>query len=449
MTQAVSSILLLLILAAFPAGADSTPVPVGDELQVNTYTTGFQSGSDVSADADGAFVVVWESYGSSGSDSSLSSIQGQRFDSAGTFVGDQFQINTYTPLEQLEPAVAVDAGGDFVVVWGSYGSSGSDSSNWSIQGQRFDSAGAQVGDQFQVNTYTTSTQVNPAVAADADGDFVVVWRSHGSSGSDSSSSSVQGQRFDSAGAPVGNQFQINTYTTDSQFLPAVVADADGASVVVWESYGSSGSDSSRFSIQGQRFDSAGVQVGGEFQVNSYTTDSQRSPAVVVDAGGDFVVVWNSVGSSGSDSSLHSIQGQRFDSTGAPVGDQFQVNTYTTADQERPAVVADAHGDFVAVWGSDGSSGSDSSYSSVQGQRFDSAGAPVGDEFQVNTFIVYSQLLPSAAADAEGDFVVVWSSGGSSGSDSSSYSIQGQRFTVPIFADGFESGDTSAWSNTVP
>ncbi len=55
-----------------------------------------------------------------------------------------------------------------------------------------------------------------------------------------------------------------------------------------------------------------------------------------------------------------------------------------------------------------------------------------------------------AAATDGDFVVVWQSAGSSGSDSSSFSVQGQRF-VPslIFTDGFESGDTSAWSSTVP
>ncbi len=42
------------------------------------------------------------------------------------------------------------------------------------------------------------------------------------------------------------------------------------------------------------------------------------------------------------------------------------------------------------------------------------------------------------------------SDGSSGSDSSLQSIQGQRYAaIAIFADGFDSGDTSAWSVTVP
>src|SRR5262245_39803235 len=73
-----------------------------------------------------------------------------------------------------------------------------------------------VGPQFQVNTYTTSFQQRPSVAADADGDFVVVWDvwdGIGSAGTDTSAQSVQGQRYASDGTPQGGQFQVNTYTT--------------------------------------------------------------------------------------------------------------------------------------------------------------------------------------------------------------------------------------------
>src|SRR5262245_61890816 len=68
------------------------------------------------------------------------------------------------------------------------------------------------GPQFQVNTYTTNSQPASSVAADADGDFVVVWESRGSSSGDTSGASIQGQRYDSAGSPLGSQFQVNTYT---------------------------------------------------------------------------------------------------------------------------------------------------------------------------------------------------------------------------------------------
>src|SRR5262245_10426985 len=66
------------------------------------------------------------------------------------------------------------------------------------------------GPGFQVNSYTTNNQYGPSVAADADGDFVVVWQSQGSSGGDSSGYSIQGQRYTRAGSAVGSQFQVNT-----------------------------------------------------------------------------------------------------------------------------------------------------------------------------------------------------------------------------------------------
>ncbi len=53
--------------------------------------------------------------------------------------------------------------------------------------------------------------------------------------------------------------------------------------------------------------------GAEFQVNSYTTHIQDRPAVAT--GSSFVVVWGSYGSAALDSSQNSIQGQRF---GGPV-----------------------------------------------------------------------------------------------------------------------------------
>ena len=43
--------------------------------------------------------------------------------------------------------------------------------------------------------------------------------------------------------------------------------------------------------RGQRFDGAGLPLGGEFQVNTYTTGQQLPPAVAMDTAGNFLVVW--------------------------------------------------------------------------------------------------------------------------------------------------------------
>ncbi len=65
---------------------------------------------------------------------------------------------------------------------------------------------------------------------------------------------------------------------------------------------------------------SGPQIGtaraDDVQVNTFTTSNQRWPSVALGAGGDFVVVWDSDGSAGTDTWYFSIQGQRYASDGS-------------------------------------------------------------------------------------------------------------------------------------
>jgi len=409
--------------------------PFASEFQVDTYTTLHQRRPSVASDGSGNFVVVWDSYGSPGSDHSSYSVQGQRYSSSGAALGGQFQVNSYTTNSQYLPSVASAGNGNFVVVWVSR-SSDTDYL-LSVQGQRYSSSGAALGAQFQVNNFTTSSQLDPSVSSDAAGNFVVVWQSYGSPGSDHSGYSVQGQRYSSSGAALGGQFQVNSYTTNGQYLPSVASAGYGNFVVVWQSFGSAGSDTLGRSVQGQRYDSSGVAQGGQFQVNSHTASEEMSPSVASDAAGDFAVVWESHDSAGNDNSGYSVQGQIYDSSGAAVGGQIQVNSYTTGNQRLPSVASDANGHFVVVWESSLSGGSDASGYSVQGQIYDSSGAAIGSQFQVNSYTTGVQYLASVASDPNGSFVVAWQSYGSMGSDTSGFSVEGQRYLPePAFVPSF-------------
>ena len=422
--------------------------PNGSELQFNSYTTGAQHQPALALGAQGTFVVAWNSFGSGGTDTSSYSVQVRRFDAVGVPLGVETQVNTFTTDDQGLPAVASDGLGRFVVVWQSLGSAGNDGSQTSIQGQRFEADGTPLGPEFQVNTYTTSYQESPAVAADAAGGFVVVWESLGSPDSDVSEWSIQGQRFGDNGAPIGAQFQVNTYTTDRQIHPAIAMDPVGNFVVAWSSFGSTGNDNSANSIQAQRFEAAGAPTGAEFQVNTYTTDRQIHPAIAMDPLGNFLVVWGSVGSFGTDTASSSIQGQRFAFTGAPLGVQFQVNTYTSFNQHQPTVAIDGRGDFVVAWQSEGSDGGDTSDYSIHVQRFRAGGSALDAEVQVNTYTTGHQGQPAALADGLGNFVVSWGSDGSFATDTDQASVLAQLFDG-LFRDGFETGGTSRWSAAVP
>lgn len=421
----------VLLLTGGVAGAQVSPN--GDEFQINTYTTGSQTfEGGAAADAQGRFVITW----GGGPDG----IQAQRFDSQARPVGGEFAVSSDWGGD---PKVAKDTAGNFVVAWNEWSYPSLD-----VRARRFDADGAALGADFQVNTQPI---VNAwyyigvlDVAADAPGNFVVAWTGSGSSpGPDTSGYSIQGRRFDADGNPLGDQFQVNTYTTWGQNNASVSMDADGNFVIVWDSAGSAGTDTSGLSIQGQRYDASGAPLGAEFQVNTYTTGFQAYPEVATDSAGNFVVVWSSGGSSGTDTDSSSVQAQRFAAGGTPVGEQFQVNTYTTGWQTPSDVTFDARGNFLVTWF--GHTGLDTD---VSAQRFDSNGAPIETEFQVNTYTTSHQLFGAVVTDPQGNFVIAWESWGSSGTDTSYASVQARRFD-DMFRDGFETGDTARWSGTVP
>jgi hypothetical protein len=427
---------VLLVAVVFSANAQP-PAAVGGEFQVNTYTTSYQLEPNVAIVPNGSFIVVWTSGGSQGTDSAGSSVQGQRYGADGSPQGAQFQVNTYTTNLQRFPSVAADADGDFVVVWHSYGSPGTDTSDTSIQGRRFASDGSPQAAQFQVNDHTPSHQLDPSVAVAPDGRFVVAWHSYTSPGTDSSYSSVQGQRYASDGSPQGAQFQVNTYTTEYQFGPSVAVEADGDFIVVWDNL----DFSAERRVRAQRFAANGSTQGAEFQVNTASGNAEM-PDVASAPDGRFVVAWTGhYANTGTDDGPFSIQAQRFASNGSPQGAQFQVNVYTTSFQAHPSVTVDADGDFSVAWLSDGSFGSDSSIYSIQARRYASDGSTQGSEFQVNSYTTGLQNLPSVASDPDGDFIVVWHSPGSLGTDTSDHSVQGQRYRIPVLVPALSRAPT--------
>jgi hypothetical protein len=402
---------------------------LGPEFRVNSFTMGRQDNPAVAMDADGDFIVVWTSDGQDGSDYGVFA---QRFDAAGNPQGGEFQVNSFTTGVQNSPSVAMDADGDFVVAWES---DGQDGSGRGILAQRFDAAGNPQGGEFQVNTFTAGGPIQPDIAMDADGDFVVAWTSWNPR---SSSLGVFAQRFDAVGNAVGVEFQVNSFTTGAQMGPAVAMDADGDFVVAWQS---DGQDGSGVGIFAQHYDAAGVAQGPEFQVNSETSSAQASPAVAMDADGDFVVAWMS---DGQDGSGFGIFAQRYNAAGLAQGPEFQVNSVTLWGQSSPTAAMDFDGDFVVAWHS---WKQDGSYDGVFAQRYDAAGAAQGPEFQVNTFTTGGQYIGSVAMDADGDFVVAWMSDGQDGSD---FGVFGQRYQGegPVAGDFTVDGRADIlWRNT--
>ncbi len=141
----------------------------------------------------------------------------------------------------------------------------------------------------------------PAVASDADGDFAIAWASLGQDGN---GYGVYAQRYLANGAVVGGELRVNTYTTDMQYAPAIAMDAAGDAVVVWESINQNGHLDG---VYAQRYDTSGAPAGGEFNLASYSTGGHAMPAVAMDAAGSFVADWEIYDTSGSGWDIYARQ----------------------------------------------------------------------------------------------------------------------------------------------
>ncbi len=277
----------------------------------------------------------------------------------------------------------------------------------------------KVGGEFQVNTYTIGNQFNPSASSLSNGGFVVAWVDD--SGEDGSSYGVFGQIFNATGAKVSGEFLVNTYTTGIQANPSVSSLSNGGFVIAWED--DNGLDGNGAGVFAQIFNATGAKVGGEFQVNTFTIGGQGGPSVSSLINGDFVVAWTDT--YGEDGFGYGVFGQRFSATGAKAGSEFQVNTYTIGSQVSPSVSSLSNGDFVIAWIDDG--GLDGNSYGIFAQVFNATGGKIGNQFLVNTHTLGGQMYPSASSLRNGHFVIGWED--ESGEDGNSYGVFAQIFNA--------------------
>ncbi len=235
----------------------------GPTFVVNAYTTSFQQSPAIAMAADGSFVVAWHGVGAADS----TGVFARRFDATGAPVGDDFLVNEVTTGDQIFPSVGSAPDESFVVAWEDAAPA---SLGDVVLGRRFDSGGAPIGGEFQVSGATTYQRF-ARVAVDPAGAFMVTWSDY--SVSDGSGGSVRARHFDGAGTPVGSEFRVNSYTTGTQSNPAIAAGPAGQFVVTWWS---SFQDGSGYGMVGRRFGDLifadSFESGGLFAWSASATD---------------------------------------------------------------------------------------------------------------------------------------------------------------------------------
>ena len=149
----------------------SNAVAVGNEFLVDTDLNPCATPGLATA-ADGSFMVVWSAHDSVTATNGWD-IYARSFSSAGVG-GSVVRVNTCIYGDQYSPRIS-SLNQEFLVVWVSLAQDGS---REGVFGQFVHSDGSKVGGEFQVNTTTISQQMEPAVASDGNTQFEVVWTSY-------------------------------------------------------------------------------------------------------------------------------------------------------------------------------------------------------------------------------------------------------------------------------
>ncbi|MBQ6108703.1 MAG: hypothetical protein IJK97_10890, partial [Thermoguttaceae bacterium] len=404
--------------------------------EVNSLSVATQSDPAVAMNKWGDYVVVWvsevpvvisTSTGDDGNDSGDDNdeptirrsdetvIMGQRYLRDGTKVGEQFCVSNYTTTVtrdgvtksqtlrlrgiQLDPAVAMDDEGNFVVTWTVNGRdlnedarvSADELAEFDVFARTYNTDGEATSVPFLVddssvlfkktgNTgfsklpdYSTpGTQKDSSVAySRADNTFVVTWSVDNSKDSGSGTyywqndkNGIYMARFKVADVdentssdnkltylPIYRQQTpqlVNNISTYSQITSSVAVDGEENVVVVWASDSSKGTDLDiylkKFEVTNSSdsgeyisgYTGFNGELGTETLVNQYKHDRQETPDIAMNDNGDFVIAWSSKEKNGDYDIKFRTYDYKGNGTGAWTGEQ-KANSYPYFDQKSPTV----------------------------------------------------------------------------------------------------------------
>ncbi len=216
---------------------------IGSEFLINQFTAFNQHAPSVAALANGGFVVVWVSEQQRNavtettipvpvSSTTIPSVDiyARLYSATGSPSAGEFRVNTSTNV-CANPRVAAGSDGGFMVVWGEHNTLIPQFS-WDICARPFSSQGVG-GSVSTVNSYLYGDQYIPQISS-LGADYMVVWTSLAQDGS---REGVFGQFLRSDGSPNGGEIRVNTTTLSQQMQPAVASDGYGRFLVTWTSFG--------------------------------------------------------------------------------------------------------------------------------------------------------------------------------------------------------------------
>jgi hypothetical protein len=321
--------------------------------------------------------------------------------------------------------------GRWLAVWSGDGSPGGDNNLTSVKARLFDADGAPLGLSFQVNTTEFGVQASPKATFLTDGSFVVVFEDDPVS---PSVFDVRARVFDPAGMPQGDDFLVTVGLIEGLF-PDVVPSPSGGFFVIYEAIQADlealGLGVSEYLAEGTLVASSVLPIKGldnTFAVAAeLDTQGELRVAIAVGVGKGAVIRLFKL--------LREVAFWRWSETLiAPGG----------GSHGSPDLLPTPDGGVSLVWWNVPTTVGESTNSVL---RFSAANEPVSKIVDLNgDDPTRAAGRSNAALLGDGRAIAAWGNT----AFPRSCDMLARFFYLPelMFADGFESGDTSAWDATV-
>jgi len=312
--------------------------------------------------------------------------------------GQETLINVYQDSTQRQPVIAGDKNGNYYIVWNSDFQLGA-ASEGEICLQYFNSSVPAVNPELMVNNLTAGDQEKPAIALSEQGRLAVCWASFSSFEQiyDIKCRLLEGTQF------VTDEFTVNQTLTNTQTNPDVAFLSDGRFVVAWDSWYQ---DGSMKGVYARVFNADGSAQTAEFQVNEFTTHSQRQPRLAVLPDDRVVVIWESWQQRPGSDPGYDLYGRFFSAGGEALSGEFEINSWSEDNQWYADIAVFPDTSFVVAWCSWEQDGSDGG---IYARHFSAGGEEAGAEVRVSETRLNYQWLPKLACLSPQEYVVVWSS----------------------------------------
>ncbi len=197
-------------------------------------------------------------------------------------IKDDFLVNDDTVIvDHHNPAVTMNSSGEFIITWNDERNGWDD---WDIFFQRYNSNGNLIGTNVRVNNdVSILPQVDPTIAMNDAGNFVIAWEDERQG-----FRNIYYQIYDSNGNPIGSNEQANDAFAVG-LDPAVAMDDAGNFVIAWKDHRNTGDRDIFF----QLFDSGGNKIGVNVKANDDSGSAhQEAPSIAMDGNGGFVISWD-------------------------------------------------------------------------------------------------------------------------------------------------------------